>query len=91
MNGAPGGVGWSDLCVGLVGVLVEGDEGPGGVEGGLEGLVPMTETVVVGAVDDVLVGDGCGAGVVSGYEAEGRQGEFEVTLLLRGVFALGNG
>jgi len=85
------GGGWGDAGVWLVGVLVEGDEGTGGVEDGLEGrAVVVAETVVVGAGDDVLVGDGCGTWVVFGNEADGEYGLVEVVVFFLGVLALGN-
>jgi hypothetical protein len=85
------GWGWGDAGVGLAGVFVEGDEGAGGVEYGLEGGVVVNAAVVVGAGDDVPVGDGCGAEVVCRDEADGGDGEFEVGCLLFGVVALGGG
>jgi hypothetical protein len=70
---------------------VEGDEGAGGVEHGLEGRAALLAAVVVGAVDDVLVGEGCGPGLLVGREAGDKDGWVEVRHLLGGVLALRGG
>jgi hypothetical protein len=92
-HGAPdlGGWGWGDAGVGLVGESVEGDEDARGVEGGLDGIVVVTETMVGGVGDDVLVGDGGGTGMVFGFKADGGDGLAEVVPFFLGVFAFGNG
>ena len=62
------------------GALVDGQEGSGGVFLRFEEWEAKAAAAVVGAGDDVFVGDGCGASVGFGFEAKSVDGAAEVDL-----------
>lgn len=67
------------------------DEATDGVSCGFEEGQAVAAAAFVGAIDDVVVGDGCGAWVIAGREAGGADGVVEVVQLLGVVVALGGG
>ncbi len=70
---------------------MDGDEGSGGVSLGFEEREAVAAAAFVGAVDDVVVGDGCGARVSIGFESDDRH-VAEVLHLFGGEVAFdGNG